>query len=198
MRWAAIGALVVLLAGVPACGHAPARDAAPPAPAEYLDDGTGATITAVDRPLVFAIERSDVAANLRDYLTLAAAAVDRSGKIQYVLVAYRWSTLDTHAAAAAGTAPATLVLAADDRRVRLDGNGRTPHDMGVDRLIHPPPNVKAAPVVVSSDLDMIRVIAHARRLSVQIDPDAAAPRYELWDDQRPAWQDFVRYLGGER
>jgi hypothetical protein len=167
-------------------------------PIEYLDENTGATVTAVERPLVFALERSDVAANLRDYVTLAAAAVNRGGKVQYLLIAYRWSTLDPRARADAATAQVPLVLAADDRRIRLAGSGQTPHDMGVDRLIHPPPKVVAEPVVVSTDLGTLRFIAAARGLSVMADPDPAAPRYELWEDRRAAWSAFVGYMAGER
>ena len=33
---------------------------------------------------------------MRDYVTLAAAAVNRSGKTDYVLVAYDWTTFDEH------------------------------------------------------------------------------------------------------
>lgn len=66
--------LTALGAAVGDCSVAPARSG----PAEYLDENTGATITTVDQPLVFAVERNDVAANLRDYVTLAAAAVNRS------------------------------------------------------------------------------------------------------------------------
>ncbi|MGH8264254.1 MAG: hypothetical protein ACRET4_12300 [Steroidobacteraceae bacterium] len=60
-------------------------------PIEYLDEKTAATVTAVHAPLVFARERRDVAANLRDYVTLVAASVNRSGNISYVLIAYFWS-----------------------------------------------------------------------------------------------------------
>jgi hypothetical protein len=187
---------VALLLAALAGGSALARGAGDPI--EYLDENTGATISAVARPLVFAIERSDVAANLRDYVTLAAAAVNRSGRIQYVLVAYRWSTLDARALDSVAAADAALVLAADDRRIRLVAEGHTPHELGVDRLIHPPPNVAATPIVVLTDFGTLRFIAAARRLSIMTDTDPAAPRYELWDDQRSSLAGFVRYMDGPR
>ena len=43
-------------------------------PREYLDEETAATITVVAEPLVFACPRPELAANVRDYVTLAAAA----------------------------------------------------------------------------------------------------------------------------
>lgn len=186
---AALYAVLSPLHGVAVAGNGPI---------EYLDENTGATVTAVEQPLVFAVERSDVAANLRDYVTLAAAAVNRGGKVQYLLIAYRWSTLDPRMLADAATSPVPLVLAADDRRIRLAGDGQTPHDLGVDRLIHSPPKVEAVPVVVLTDLGTLRFIAAARGLSVMTDPDPAALRYELWEDRRGAWSAFVRYMAGER
>jgi hypothetical protein len=49
-------------------------------PLEYVDEQTGATVIAVSRPLLFAHLRSETITGPRDYVTLAAAAVDRSGK----------------------------------------------------------------------------------------------------------------------
>ena len=96
-----LGALLLLSTG------AIARDAPPPT--EYLDETTGATVTVVDRPLVFARERNERAANLRDYVTLSAASVNRGGKVEYVLVAYLWSTLDPRFAPTVGADGAETV-----------------------------------------------------------------------------------------
>ena len=63
-------------------------------PLEYLDEQSGATVTAVEKPLLFARERSERAANLRDYVTLMAVTVNRGGKRDSLLIAYIWSTLD--------------------------------------------------------------------------------------------------------
>src|SRR5258706_12201867 len=83
----------------------------PPQPEEYLDEQTGATVDVVDAPLVFARDRSERAANLRDYVTVAAAAVNRGGKLEYVLVAYVWSTLDPRYAPASALADSILLVA---------------------------------------------------------------------------------------
>src|SRR3979490_821715 len=80
-----------------------------PQPQEYLDEQTGATVTAVDSPLVFARARTELAANLRDYVTLAAASVNRGGKVEYVLIAYVWSTIDVRYAPASALADSPLV-----------------------------------------------------------------------------------------
>ncbi len=67
-------------------GSSPAR------PIEYLDDRNGATVSAMGKPLLFASDRSNLAANLRsanlrDYVTITAASVNRAGKRDYVLIA---------------------------------------------------------------------------------------------------------------
>jgi len=66
---------------------------------------------------------------VRDYVTLAAAAVNRNGKVSYVLIAYFWSTVDR---AAPGTTalPEPLVPAGDDRRIELALRGHSAHEAG--------------------------------------------------------------------
>ena len=64
----------------------------PPEPATHLDQRSGVTLTVVDKPLVFARERRDIAANVRDYITLVAVERDVAGKFTLALIAYRGST----------------------------------------------------------------------------------------------------------
>jgi len=186
----ALVCLVIVAAG---CASAPVADQ----PAEYLDEQTGATVTAVAMPLVFARDRSERAANLRDYVTLVAASVNRGGKIDYVLIAYIWSTLDPRYEPAKADADA-LVLVADDRRIRLTANGRSPADLGIARAVDAPQGQQVAPLVFPTDLGTLRFIAAARSLQVQTRLAELAVSYDLWDDQRPALDRFVRYLDGER
>src|SRR5580704_1191423 len=61
---------------------------------EILDEQSGNTLLVVTTPLVFARERTDVAAHARDYATLVAAEIDQSGKYSEYLLLYRWSTVD--------------------------------------------------------------------------------------------------------
>ena len=166
-------------------------------PIEYLDEATGATVTAVNKALIFARDRSERAANLRDYVTLAAAVVNRGGKREYVLIAYIWSTLDTRNEPAKADADA-LVLVADDRRIRLSANGRTPSDLGIARPVDAPSGQQVTPLVFPTDLATLRFVAAARSLQIQTAVAEVAVSYELWEDQRPALDHFVRFLGGER
>ena len=166
-------------------------------PAEYLDETTGGTITVVERPLIFARERRDLAANARDYVTLAAATVNRSGKVHYTLVGYVWSTVDPRLRRS-DTNNVVLLLSADDRRIRLTSSGRTAAEQGISTPIHPPPGPSAAPVVYETDLDTLRYLANAHRLALQLGAETTAPSYAIWDDQRAALARFVNFITGGR
>jgi hypothetical protein len=166
-------------------------------PIEYLDEQTAATVTTVRQPIVFARERRERAANARDYVTLAAAAVNRSGKISYVLIAYVWSTVDLRGEPRADAAE-TLVLAADDRRIRLSFAGSGAADQGIAQPVHAPPNQNSPPNVYRTDLATLRFIGAARRVSVQIGTDGNGPVYELWTDARGALAAFVSFMEGDR
>jgi hypothetical protein len=186
--------LVALCAALGACTAEEARDQ----PRQYLDEHTAATITAVDRPLVFARDRTDLAANARDYVTLAAAAVDRMGKVQYVLVAYSWSTADSRLSEERPPVPDSLVITADDRRLLFTGPTGTPVDAGIAEPVGAPPGPQRAPYVFRADLSVLRFLSAARHLSVQVGTSDAAPSYEIWDDGRPALAAWAATLNGER
>ena len=84
-------ALILALLALPACSSS----LRPPAASrEILDEQSGTTLTVVAAPLVFARERTDVAAHARDYATLVAVEIDNSGKYRTYLLLYRWSTVD--------------------------------------------------------------------------------------------------------
>jgi hypothetical protein len=168
-----------------------------PAPREYLDQETAATVIAAARPLVFANPRTELAANARDYVTLGAAAVDRSGKLTFVWVAWFWSTVDPRMRGGPQPAPAKLVLEADDRRIELELRGAGPHDAGIGVPVNPPPGPAGPPSIYGAGLDTLRFIAAARRIAILIESDGAWLSYPLWDDQRGALRALVRRIDGD-
>lgn len=182
---------VVLLLGICAA-HAATRE-----PQEYLDEETAATITVVGEPLLFAYARTDLAANVRDYVTLAAAAVDRNGKISYVLIAYYWSTVDPRLRREPLPGAEPFVLQADDRRIELHLQGHSAHDAGIGMPVHAPPGDPVTPNVYASDLATLRFVAESRRLSIQADSHGTDVTYDLWEDRRAALRAFVRHMSGE-
>jgi len=167
-----------------------------PAPREYLDQETAATVMAAARPLVFANPRTELAANARDYVTLAAAAVDRSGKLTFVWVAYFWSTVDPRMRTEPLPAPAKITVEADDRRIELELRGDGPHDAGIGVPVDPPPGPAGPPRVYGTDLETLRFIGAARRVALLIDSDGTRLTYGLWDDQRRALQALIRRIDG--
>jgi hypothetical protein len=184
---------VILAVALSACTTVPGTAS----PEEYLDPETAATISIVGKPLVFAHERPERAAHMRDYVTLAAAAVNRSGKTDYVLVAYDWTTFDEHGRSGEiHSATTALVVAADDRRITLNLAGHSAHDVGIGTPVHPPPVGSPTPDIYRTDLATMRFIAAARHLAVLKQSDAAATAYTIWDDQRAALGVFVDLLSG--
>ena len=162
---------------------------------EYLDEETGATVTLMNQPLVFAYARPDLAVNARDYVTLEAAAVNRSGKVTYVLIGYFWSTVDPRLREEPLPAPDVLQLQADDRRIQLSTRGHTAHDAGIGMTVDAPPGSKT-PNVYSTDLATLRFIGESRHLALVFDTERTTLTYELFEDRRGALKGFVRHMSG--
>lgn len=188
---------------------APLR-AADKGPTQFLDERTGATITVVREPLVFAIERSILAANARDYVNLTTAEIDRSGHIQLYIIGYIWSTIDRrHNGTQEDLTRRPLEIAADGRVIRLTPDAEYPKDFLDDRQLLAPKwsQLQRAAYVVTRE--QLRHIAYSKQLSLSFAPAAAgtgdpadeaadeAERevYESWDDGRKALKSFVEATG---
>ena len=188
-----------------ACGLAAASDAN--APRQYLDEQTGATVFFVSRPLVFAHERPGYGSDVplsgpvppnmsgapRDYLTLAAAAVDRAGKYTYVLIGYFWSVGAPAQGENACLGREHLVLQLGDRRIELTPFQGSARDAGISKPIHQP-STEAKPAVYSSDLATLGLIAESAHPTVYCGAEAAQLKYELLEDRLPSLRELVRHL----
>ena len=178
-------------------------------PTEFLDERTGATVTVTHEPLVFALERSIFAANARDYVSLTAAEVDRSGRIQVYLIAYIWSTIDRrNHGTQAELAQFPLELAADGRVIRLKPEAQFPKDFLDDEKLLAPKSSRLQRVAYLTSREALRHVANSRHLSVSFatespdaDPygdaplDAERETYESWGDGRKALKAFVEQTG---
>jgi hypothetical protein len=196
-RFVIIGALI---AGLGGCLTAGTMDS----PEEYLDNETAATVLVVARPLVFARDRPELAVHMRDYVTLAAAWIDRSGKTDYVLIAYFWTTLDAHGREGEshslnGADPGSreLIIVADDRRIRLKAASLSAHDIGIGEAVHAPPSRAAVQVLYRVDLATLRFLAAAHHLALLQDIDDPTSSFQLWSDRRPALSALVKSLSGQ-
>jgi hypothetical protein len=176
-------------------------------PRQYLDEETGATVFFVGRPLVFAHQyptfgggvppSSPAAPNMtvppRNYVTLAAAAVDRGGKYTYVLIGYFWSVGAPPQSENACSGGENLVLQLGDRRITLAPFHGSALDAGISQSIHRP-STDAKPAVYSSDLATLGLIAESVNPVLYCGTETAPLKYELLEDRRPALREFVRHL----
>ena len=193
----------LILAGLLCILSACVAPPSPDTPTAYLDQSTAATVTIVGLPLVFARERPNFAAHMRDYITLAAAAVNRSGKVDHVMIAYFWTTFDPHgrerdpASMAPGVdqAPDDLIIVADDRHIHLVRQERSAHDVGIEERVHATPVETRPPTIYRADLATLRFIAASRHLAAQTRTGKFELEYEIWDDRRAALAAWLQALG---
>ena len=61
---------------------------------QYLDEQTAITIRVVGAPFIYSREAPELAANVRDYLSLGAVELNNMGARKYYLVLVAWSTID--------------------------------------------------------------------------------------------------------
>jgi len=123
--------------------------------------------------------------------------VNRSGKLDYVLITYFWSTVDPRLRQDALPSPQQLLLQADDRLIRLSLRGQTAREAGIGMQVDAPPGSSSSPNVYGIDLDTLGFIAASRRVALVIDTDPSALTYDLWEDRRPALRSFVQHLRGQ-
>jgi hypothetical protein len=178
-------------------------------PFEYLDQQSGVTVSALEKPLLFAHNRSALSPNLldtptlrgtpnlRDYVSINAASVNRVGKLNYLLIAYVWSTFDERQEP---SRPVTdrVQLLADGRSIELDASGGTPADFGMMRPVGAPSGRPVKTFVYRTDLATLRLVADAQELQVQTTAGDAVQNYRLWDDQRKALDQLVNSLDEQR
>ena len=186
-----LAAIAALCTGVAACAAA-----AGPATDEFLDERTGANITVMHQAFTFAMERSTLAAHARDYVSLAAAEVDRSGQAQLYLIGYFWSTIDRRKAAAPASAAMAIELIADGRRIRLKPDAALPGDLRAKRQLLAPAASHFEQAAYPVSLELLRYIAGSRVLVLRLADDAReedeADSYELWTDARPELRAFTQ------
>lgn len=184
LRAACLALTLAGTAALTACTIAPAH------PPEYLDPDTAASVTTVAAPLVFARAHQDVAANARQYVTVAAVSVDRSGQFDYVLLVYLWSTVDPRLGADRHPGQ-NLILLADDRAVRLVRDTRTLHQVGISTRLHAPEHMRGQPRIYRTDLQTLKFLAQARRVRLLLEGDEDARPFDLWTDGREALKQFA-------
>ena len=165
---------------------------------EILDEETGNTIFVATKPLVFARERSDLAAHTRDYATLVAVGVNESGKINEYLLLHRWSTVDRRMLPPPDPDAGDLRILADGRTIDLVPLGQVPVSLSTRAELREPNHGDAITHAYKVDLPTLRFVAASRTLSVRLPREAFDTPFGLWQDGRADLTRFVVAQGDLR
>ena len=180
-------ALLLALTALPSC----ATRAPPAAATEIFDERTAGTLSVAAKPVVFARERSDVAAHSRDYATLVAIDYDRSGTFEDYLLLYRWSTVDRRMSPPPGPDQGELRILADGRVIDLKPLDRLPISLDQRRVLHVPEHGDVVARAYRVDEALLHFIATSRDITLRMPQEALDTPFTLWEDGRSALQAFV-------
>jgi hypothetical protein len=160
-------------------------------PAEHLDTHSGETLVVANRPIVFARERSDVAARARDYTTLVAVEADRAGKYQAYLLAHRWTTIDRRVEDLPSSADGTLRLVADGREMLFKPLAAVPEALKNESTLHAPDNARYTTWAYATDLATLQYVAESEALTLRFPRENLPIDFTVWTDGREAWREFA-------
>jgi hypothetical protein len=159
---------------------------------EFLDEQTGNTLLVVPKPLVFARERTDVAAHARDYATMVAVEIDESGKYSVYLLLYRWSTVDRRMSAPPDPQAGELRILADGRLIDLMPMAELPVGLSRRRELHLPEHGDVIAHAYVVDESTLRFIAESRELVVRMPQESLDMPFTMWEDGRKALAQFLQ------
>jgi hypothetical protein len=176
-------AAALLLGG---CATEPARVS------EYLDPQTAMTVRAVAAPFIYAREVPELAANVRDYLSLGAVEVNNMGTRRHYLAAVSWSTIDRRGAAGA-PAPLPerieLSLAGTTRVLALAGHESGSLGIGTP-LFRPASGYLGESWYLVTPADL-RAFAASPPETVDVAVASGSASYSLWRREDAALREFI-------
>jgi hypothetical protein len=158
---------------------------------EIFDEESGNTLLVVPKPLVFARERTDVAAHARDYATLVAVEIDQSGKYNEYLLLYRWSTVDRRMSPPPDPQAGELKILADGRAIDLMPMENVPVGLSRGRELHLPEHGDVVTHAYAVDVATLRFIATSRELAVRMPQESLDAPFAMWGDGRSALGQFL-------
>jgi hypothetical protein len=158
---------------------------------EFFDEQSANTLLVVAAPLVFARERSDVAAHARDYATLVTVEIDAAGDYTQYLLLYRWSTVDRRMSPPPDADAGALRIVADGRSIELQPLARLPVSLGKRRELHVPKHDDVVCRGYKIDPATLEFIATSRELKLRLPQESLAMPFTLWEDGRSALRQFL-------
>jgi hypothetical protein len=158
---------------------------------QLLDEQGGDTLWVVSHPLVFARDRTDVAAFARDYATLVALEIDHSGDYADYLLLYRWSTVDRRMSAPPDARSGELRILAEGRVLDLKPLAEIPVSLASGHEFHVPAHSEMVAHAYRVDPELLRFLAASDTLTVQMPQERLETPFPLWEDGRPALREFL-------
>jgi hypothetical protein len=160
---------------------------------EFLDTGTGVTVTASRVPLVLYRDNPAAAAYARNVVHVGPVEVNRSGDYRYFLWLGIWDTMQSPVVSASRDGFETIVIVVDDESMALDLAGWTPAAINASTPAYLRPVASASEAYYPLTIDQIRFIAEAR--SVRLRTTGNSPReYLMWSAQGGARQALLAFL----
>jgi hypothetical protein len=177
-----------MLVAVAACSSLPAN------PRDLLDERTGATVTVVGAPLIFAPQANGQSSD--GFLTLVAVQKDEAGKYSELLLLYRWSVFFSSASSSPQEGAGALRIEVDGHSIDLQPLPRLPVGLPSPKDLFVPDTTEAAMHAYVTDLETMRLITASHELTVRLPQESPSGPFVLWRDGRPALAQFVKQLSG--
>lgn len=160
---------------------------------EFLDTGTGVTVTASRVPLVLYRDNPAAAAYARNLVHLGPVEINRSGEYRYYLWVGIWNTLQSAEAVLSRDGFDTIIVTVDGESMALELVGWTPAAIDTSAPVYLRPVASASEAYYPLTVDQIRFIAEARNLTLRTTGNA--PReYNLWSGQQSAREALLAFL----
>jgi len=160
---------------------------------EFLDPQTAVTIREMAAPFVFAHDVPEIAANVRDYVSLGAVEVNNMGARKHYLVLVSWSTVARIGAAARPPEqPERVVLTISGRERELAPVTHEARSLGIGEAPYRPPSGyvgEAWYAVTPADL---RALAAAPPAGISLQRAADSVTYVVWRSAAEELDAFVR------
>jgi hypothetical protein len=179
--------LLMVLTALASCANRP-----PAASQEIFDESDASTLLVVAKPIVFARERSDLAAHARDYATLVAVEIDISGDYSDYLLVYRWSTVDRRMLPPPDPAGGALRIIADGRVFNFNPIDRLPVNFAQRRELHMPKRDDVVPRGYKVDAETLHFIATSEELTLRMPQEPFDAPFKLFEDGRRALLEFLK------
>lgn len=160
---------------------------------EYLDPGTGNTITRSTAALVFYRDIPSVAAYARDLIHLGAIEVNRAGDFRYFLWVGAWKTMDSDVTGRQNDSFYSIAILADGEPLLLDVAGWTPDAIGASTSVYTKPVASALDAYFYVTADQVRLIAQASDVRIRT-LGSVTREYVLWENQANARHAFAAFV----